>query len=351
MKAAAICAVAVIGGSSWSVSATSAKEDLWTEFVHKFERVFTTKKEEALRQRIFESNLDRIERLQKESNGVEYSHLSPFADWDVEEFRAINLLKPTPSLATHTLPLLDTSDLPESFDWREKGAVNAPGNQGKCGDCWAFSTVANIEGVNFVSGSKKLVKLSEQQLTDCSHATGNEGCMDGYPSDAFRDMIANKYGLMTEADYPFTSLGGQNGTCKQVPANEAVFIKGWANVSSDEDQIAAALMKYGVLSMAINAGVDGMEFYKKGISAPKEWECPAMRINHAVNMVGFGVENGTKYWTVRNSYGADWGEEGYYRIVRGACGVPNNNYQCCGLNTLVTTALMDSAGEEHEIIV
>lgn len=339
MKAAA-CFAFVVGAGALT------KEDKWSEFVEKFERTFESKEEEMSRRQAFITNLDRIDTLHAADNGVEYTHLSPFADWTREEFRAIHTLKPKPMAATQQMPLLDTSDLPESFDWRTKGCVNTPQNQGKCGDCWAFSTVANIEGVNCVSGSKKLVKLSEQQLTDCSVATGNEGCMDGYPMDAFRDMIQNKYGLMTEDDYPFTSKMGMNGTCKAQPAKEVVYIKSWTNISNSEDQIAAALVKYGVLSMAINAGVDGMEFYKKGISAPKEWECPAFRINHAVNMVGFGVENGTKYWTVRNSYGADWGEEGYYRIVRGACGVPNKNYQCCGLNTMVTTAIMESAGSE-----
>jgi len=307
--------------------------------------VFETKEEETLRRQIFYTNLKRIESLQAAGNGVQYSYLSPFADWSRDEFDSISL-KAQASPATHQLPLLDASNLPESFDWRRKGGVNPPRNQGKCGDCWAFSSVANIEGVNFVSGSKALVKLSEQQLTDCSTATGNAGCENGYPKDAFRDMIQNKYGLMSEVEYPFTSLQGKSGECKAVPSKEVVVINGWANISSDEDQIAAALMKYGALSIAINAGVDGMEFYKSGISAPKEFECPADRINHAVNIIGFGVENGTKYWTVRNSYGPEWGEEGYYRIVRGACGVPNANYQCCGLNTMVTTALIDPKHEE-----
>ena len=93
------------GGSPWSVSATSAKEGLWIEFVHKFDRMFTTKEEEALRHQIFNGNLDRVKRLQEESNGVEYSHLSPFADWDADEFRAINTLRqnrPWPHTPCHS---------------------------------------------------------------------------------------------------------------------------------------------------------------------------------------------------------------------------------------------------------
>jgi len=245
-------------------------------------------------------------------------------------------------------PLLDTSNLPEEFDWRTKGGVNEVQNQGKCGSCWAFSTVANIEGQNFVNGTKTLVKLSEQQLVDCSKATGNEGCKDGYPKDAFQDMVSSKYGLETEAAYPYQ---GQDGKCVAEASKESVFIDSWITISTDEDQIAAALMKYGVLSSAINAGVDGMMFYKKGISQPKEFECPANRINHGVNLVGWGVEKGTKYWTVRNTWGKEWGEDGYYRIIKGACGKPNAHYQCCGLNTMVTTALVRQSTETETVVV
>merc|ERR1712046_113150 len=101
--------------------------------------------------------------------------MTPLADWTLEEFAARNSLLPYPSDAmrdTLSAQLLDTSSLPDSFDWREKGAVNPVKNQGQCGSCWAFSTVANVEGVNFVQ-TGQLLSLSEQELVDCDNATGN----------------------------------------------------------------------------------------------------------------------------------------------------------------------------------
>eukprot|EP00415_Alexandrium_ostenfeldii_P001622 UN1622 len=162
-------------------------------------------------------------------------------------------------------------------------------------------------------------------------------------------MLQTKYGLEAESDYPYKAK--ESSSCGADGSKEQVFIDSWISISTDEDQIAAALMKYGPLSIAINAGVAGMEFYKGGISRPKEWECPANRINHGVNLVGFGVENGTKYWTVRNTYGAKWGEEGYYRIIRGECGKPNPHYQCCGMNTMVTTALVRPPTTSETVVV
>merc|ERR1712187_801134 len=104
---------------------------------------------------------------------------------------------------------------------------------------------------------------------------------------------------MGESSYPYK---GSNGQCKAAKATEQVFINNWTRISTDEDQIAAALIKYGPLAIGINAGP--MQFYFRG----------------------------TKYWIIRNSWGPSWGEHGYYRIIRGT--------GACGLNTMVATAII-----------
>merc|ERR1712137_1466123 len=110
-----------------------------------------------------------------------------------------------------------------SIDWTTKGVVNPVKNQGQCGSCWAFSTVANIEGVNFLA-TKKLLSLSEQELVDCDKKTGDKGCQGGLPSNAFKDMIANKIGLELESDYPYKA---RNGQCSAARSKEKVFISNW----------------------------------------------------------------------------------------------------------------------------
>merc|ERR1711870_82495 len=130
-------------------------------------------------------------------------------------------------------------------------------------------------------------------------------------------MIQSKIGLELESSYPYTA---SDGTCKATASKEKAFIKDWVQISTDEDQIAAALMKYGPLSIGINAGP--MQWYHGGIANPWSILCNPKSIDHGVAIVGYGSQP-KKYWTIRNSWGAIWGEKGYYRIVRGVnkCGL------------------------------
>merc|ERR1712118_236383 len=108
--------------------------------------------------------------------------------------------------------------------------------------------------------------------------------------------------------------------------------------SKNEDQIAAALVKYGPLAIGLNAAM--MQFYWGGIADPWVIMCNPKHIDHGVTLVGFGIENSTNksYWVIRNSWGPSWGEKGYYRLVRGG--------GARGMNRLVTTATMDDTASD-----
>merc|ERR1712061_934843 len=274
--------------------------------------------------KVFAANLERIDRLKRaEDGGAKYSHLTPYADLSLEEFSVRFGFKPS-ALPTDTFVAKNPQilSLPASFDWRSKGAVTEVKNQGSSGSCWAFATVANIEGAGFVTNGK-LLSLSEQELVDCDKSTGDEGCQGGLPSNAYKDVIQKNLGLEVEADYPYT---GRNGQCKAQASEEKVFISGWKAISQDEDQIAAALMQYGPLAIGINAGP--MQLYFGGIIDLPKFLCPA-QLDHGVSIVGFG-SSPKAYWIIKNSWGASWGEKGFLRIAR--------NKGACGLNTAVSTA-------------
>jgi len=269
---------------------------------------------------IFQSNLRVIEQIQADDSSATYSHMTPFANISPEDFKKRNGYRATEGAAQ--APLLDTSNLDASFDWRDHGAVNPIKDQGQCGSCWAFSTVANIEGVGAVE-TGTLLDLSEQQLMDCDTADG--GCNGGLPSNAFQFMIDQGMGLEGEAAYPYTAA---DGTCTEAKAQEKAFIAAWHQTSTDEAQIAASLQQYGPLSIGINANT--LQFYTGGVASPTKSSCNPRALDHGVAIVGFGTDSGKDYWTIRNSWGSSWGESGYFRMVRGT--------GACGLNSDVTTA-------------
>eukprot|EP00933_Yihiella_yeosuensis_P035246 TRINITY_DN2875_c0_g1_i1.p1 TRINITY_DN2875_c0_g1~~TRINITY_DN2875_c0_g1_i1.p1 ORF type:complete len:486 (-),score=129.18 TRINITY_DN2875_c0_g1_i1:298-1755(-) len=279
------------------------------------------------RQSIFAKNLELIYRIQEVEGGTaKYTHLSPYADISPDEFSKRHGLLPggmQKLLNAEVADQLKTDSLPTDLDWVAKGAVNPVKNQGQCGSCWAFSTVANIEGAGFVT-TGKLMSLSEQELVDCDK-NGDHGCQGGLPSNAFQDMIKNKLGLELESAYPYK---GRDDSCSAKSPSEVAFITGFKTIAPDEDQMAAATVKYGPLSIGINAGP--MQWYGGGIAHPFKFLCNPKAIDHGVAIVGFGKEGDKAYWKIRNSWGAGWGEKGYYRIVRG--------FNACGLTSMVTTA-------------
>jgi len=121
---------------------------------------------------------------------------------------------------------LESLNVADSVDWRTKGALNAVQNQGMCGSCWAFSAVGSIESSHFIQKGE-LLKLSEQQLVDCSQAQGNKGCDGGLEIWAF-DYV-KKTALESETDYPYTA-DADLPSCKAVAEKEKVKVDSYVMV-------------------------------------------------------------------------------------------------------------------------
>lgn len=219
----------------------------------------------------------------------------------------------------------NTQEVPEKFDWREKNAVTPVKNQGQCGSCWAFSTVANIESISAIKRGK-LEIYSEQQVVDCD--TNDHGCGGGWQEKAF-DYVLKQGGLEHDSDYKYIQ---KQSTCKFDETKIAVKIQSFSFVTQDEEELKQALIENGPLSAALNAQM--LQYYIGGIFYPKwPFTCDPKLLNHAVLLVGYGEEKGKKYWVVKNSWGARWGESGYFRILRGVGE--------CGINSHVLTAILE----------
>ena len=301
----------------------------WQAFKLRYEK-FYTPEDNLIREEIFNSNMKVIERYQKEDPHAEYG-ITRFSDMTPEEFAIEYLgLKASTNILTGPLKTIDESflkDIPDLWDWRDHGAVTPVKNQVICGSCWAFSAVGNIEGQYFFK-QNTLRNLSEQQLVDCD--TLDQGCDGGQMQNAFTWLSENG-GLEPTDYYPYF---GFEGTCKINKGEQIVQLKGYMNITQDENVIAESLYQYGPLSTGVNG--NKLQFYKSGIFSPKR--C-STELDHGVLLVGYGTgdsdiekEKDVDYWLVKNSWGADWGENGYFRIARGS--------GMCGINLDVSTSLL-----------
>lgn len=205
----------------------------------------------------------------------------------------------------------------ESIDWVSQGLVSQIKNQKTCGSCWAFSANSAIESAYGIKYQKdrnfQMLNLSEQQLVDCSHDKWhnmeNSGCHGGWPMAAFTYSMNNS--MDSQESYPYENRA--NERCKFDPKGgvSSLRVKSYSMVESDDsDQMKAAVAQQ-VISIAIAA--NDLMFYDGGIY--NNDRC-STQVNHAVNIVGFGEENGVKFWKVRNSWSTGWGEQGYLRILR-----------------------------------
>ena len=299
-------------------------------FIKKFNKKYDSMNEYLARFQAFRQNLNKL----AENGPQTYkTGITKFADMTQQEFAKTYL-----NLNFNAFALLNlnpvkvkvTNAAPDAFDWRDKNVVSAVKDQGSCGSCWAFSTIANLEGLYALE--KGVVKtFSEQLLVDCD--TLDSGCNGGLMELSF-EWLKDNGGFMYESDYPYT---GRDQTCKQdsskfVDMKVTGYVKlgdGGAEEYSpvDEGEMKEFLYQTGPLAIALNA--TPLQLYFGGIVDLASWLCPTSGINHAVTVVGYGSES-KDYWIVKNSWGKSWGESGYFRIARGK--------ETCGVNYYVTTA-------------
>ncbi|XP_026318710.1 zingipain-2-like [Hyposmocoma kahamanoa] len=288
-------------------------EEHFQEFMDSYGKLYNSSEEEAYRFEIFKQSLIEYNKQNLKNPladfGVhEYSDLSP------DEFGKLRTGYVPLGGDNCTLQATPEDNPPASWDWRNHNAVGLVKNQGKCGACWAFSVIGNVEG-QYAIKHGNILSLSEKELVDCD--TNAKGCSGGSTVRAI-EFLQQVGGVVAEEDYPYRPVQDKCSFDKGKVKVQVIGCEMW--YISNEDDIKKVLHKRGPLSVVIDP--TDIKGYHGGVLK----QClhyPLTTELHAVLLVGYGSENGVDYWILKNSWGTVYGEKGYFKVPRGvnACGI------------------------------
>jgi len=264
--------------------------------------------------------------------------------------------------------------LPEKFDWRNvhgKNYLFPAVDQGSCGSCYAVAVADMITSrVAVQTNNSVRVPMAAQEIIECGEKW-NQGCDGGFP------YLASKYvsdfGLTSEACYKYAERGFNaprhygNGcqldqlavtnskACQyRVKASKYEYVGGCYGCAT-EDAMMREIYENGPIVVGFQVNM-AMMHYSAGIflqvDLPDVQLNPWEQTNHAVLVVGWGVSSkGTKYWAVKNSWGAQWGNKGYFYVERGSDTMAFESMPVMAVPTVTQAHHIESKFSAHKQIV
>ncbi|KAF6217091.1 hypothetical protein GE061_001444 [Apolygus lucorum] len=238
------------------------------------------------------------------------AHVHPFIDPQHQ-----NNLSASRSLVNHSTPFpyskkeCDSHPYPQSLDWSRCGAVGDVRDQVQCSGCSSFTGVSVMESAHYIHTGER-VDLAVQAALDCGWDAGNEGCFAGFPRNVF-DWAINNGGVPSTRMY-----GGfrkMNGKCKSDSDKRflAARITSWTQIPKSVNALKMILLRHGPVAAGVTTH-DLLHYNGDDIiRAPGG----SRKITHAGQIVGWDTSpSGVPYWKVKNSWGTDWGNRGYYAV-------------------------------------
>lgn len=328
------------------VAAVTADLAAWNSYKQKYGKKYKNAVEERARMKIFLDNKKKVDSHNELFKNKTVSHekgLNKFSDMTDEEFYSKYAFKhydPFPhddstssseyvdisdsvedklldSLDGHieTFKMPSNAKIPSSVDWRKKGAVTSVKEQ--CGpSCGLYGAIGSTEAQYFFK-TGKLVSLSAQNLMDCLDEPLTV-CYGVLPEDVYSYMRTN--GVDSLQSYPFKN---DKQRCNFNPRNSVTKIKTMVNIpKGDEKALTYALATVGPVGIGID--FRGLKDHKSGTYYQSQ--C-ADNYDHVVLAVGYGSDDNGDYYIIKNNWGADWGDQGFYKMARNRnnnCGIANH---------------------------
>jgi C1A family cysteine protease len=309
-------------------------ETLWDQWKETLDKSYS-EEEDSYRQQIFCANCHNTDHFNHEQGGDSHCETNPFADRTEEErssYFGLSTYDPPMLRSFATMSLgSEFNNMPttESFDWRnhenEDGPVDVVGpveNQGSCGSCWAFTISGACEG-NLAIKVGRLSNLSEEWLKDCTmDSPWSAGCQGGQPEKILEYLITGEsyipvQGLDGVEPYEPVDPIEKPAMCSSDKVwTQAAQVKRYSEdiailTARNEANMRKLMVQMGPVSVAIDAG-EGNHLldYTGGVISGDQ--CRFTRFNHAVLLVAFDATT----YTFKNSWGVQWGENGFFRMVR-----------------------------------
>jgi len=321
-----------------------AAENLFKRYVLHFNRPYLSDVAEyKKRLEIFIKSLKRQEELNNEEEKYKLGAVfgvNKFSDWTRAEFKGLLRARPlqkdfgkklemSTGRSFQSFTAKQNGDCsykvippPKAVDWRKARKVTPVKNQGNCGSCWAFVATEQTESYWAIAG-KGLQELSVQEFISCAPSLG---CNGGNTCQALLWLAVKEYNqtkcrLVKNSEYPYEA--------KETPCKYGKTSKTGATISGvcgceslvgHEDVMVKVVAQRGPLGVNVNSIL--WHDYVGGII---QRHCTNDTINHAAQIIGYDLMNPVPYWIVKNTWGPDFGEDGYLRIKIGdnLCGLYN----------------------------